>query len=356
MVLNATHALVGVPIPPLRRLRDFSDEEWEEFVHEWVDSLRAKYVAVHRCGGPGDMGRDVIAFKAPVGPSAPWDNYQCKRFNGRPLRIADVVREVGKLLYYVSQGEFSLPDAYTFVAPLGPSTALLRCLQNGELRQEVLARWDNECRSTITTTQTIELAEVQAAMGAFDFFSVTVMSALKVLEGHQQTTHYVHRFGGGLPVRALPATTPSTVQSNETVYVKKLLDAYGDEKQTSFPTIDALEQTAPPLAQHLQRSREQFFTAESLRTFSRDTVKTGTFEQLQNEIYDGIQEIYADETYPSGYQRVVKTVQKARDLQITGNILTSVLHTNDRAGICHQLANDDRLTWVMPKEPEDKSS
>src|SRR5437870_1502976 len=47
------------------------------------------------------------------------------------LSVADVVAEVGKLLYYASQGQFSLPDEYFFVAPQGPSTALIKCLQKG---------------------------------------------------------------------------------------------------------------------------------------------------------------------------------------------------------------------------------
>jgi hypothetical protein len=58
-----------------------------------------------------------------------------------------------------------------------------------------------------------------------------------------------------------------------------------------------------------------------------------------------VQEVY-DAAHKSGYQRALSTVQKARGIAITGNPLVGVMRTNDRAGICHQLANDDRLTWV----------
>ena len=71
----------------------------------------------------------------------------------------------------------------------------------------------------------------------------------------------------------------------------------------------------------------------------------GTFKILQDEIHDGVQEVY-DTEHASGYQRVVKTIEKARDIAITGNPLIGVMQSNDRAGICHQLANDDRLIWV----------
>jgi hypothetical protein len=352
---NASQAAVGAPVTPLQRLQIMSPSDWEEFVLEWVDSLRSVYVDVQRCGGKGDMGRDVIAFKAPIGPAAPWDNYQCKHY-AKGLSVADAVGELGKLIYYASLGEFPLPDAYFFVAPRGPSTELLKCLQKGTLKKELLARWDKECRLKITEKNPVELSTVQAAIDSFDFSKVSVLSPLQVIEGHQKTKYYTFRFGGGLPNRTLPVPKPpDDFQANETVYIKKLLDAYGEEKKTSFATIDGLENGAPKLGKHLRRSREQFFSAESLRSFSRDSVPKGTFETLQDEIHDGVQEVY-DEEHTSGYQRVVKTVEKARDIAITGNPLIGVMRTNDRAGICHQLANDDRLTWVHAQGGSDSKS
>ena len=108
----------------------------------------------------GDLGRDVIGFKAGINPQSAWDNYQCKHY-AQPLSVADVVAEVGKLLYYASQGEFSLPDEYFFVAPQGPGTALVNCLQKGTLRAELVKRWDKECSTTIAKGKAIPLAAVQ---------------------------------------------------------------------------------------------------------------------------------------------------------------------------------------------------
>jgi hypothetical protein len=36
----------------------------------------------------------------------------------------------------------------------------------------------------------------------------------------------------------------------------------------------------------------------------------------------------------------------ARSLQVTNHSLSSVLSVYDRGGICHQLANHDRVEWV----------
>ena len=60
--------------------------------------------------------------------------------------------------------------------------------------------------------------------------------------------------------------------------------------------------------------------------------------------------MYDNPKHTSGYERVKESVREARIIQVTGNPLVGVMHTNDRAGICHQLANDDKLTWVHEKK------
>ena len=69
---------VGVQVLPIERIRLFSPTQWEDFVYEWADSLRSRYLKVELCRGAGDMGRDVIAFHKD-NPNL-WDNYQCKHY------------------------------------------------------------------------------------------------------------------------------------------------------------------------------------------------------------------------------------------------------------------------------------
>jgi len=42
------------------------------------------------------------------------------------------------------------------------------------------------------------------------------------------------------------------------------------------------------LKDHFSESRIQFYSAESLRVFSRDTLPPGEFKKLQDEFYGGI--------------------------------------------------------------------
>ena len=71
----------------------------------------------------------------------------------------------------------------------------------------------------------------------------------------------------------------------------------------------------------------------------------GTFERLQDEIYQGVIDTH-DDAYPDGYRRVVAVTKAAQDMTIAVNPIAPIAQTQDRRGICHQLVNDDRLKWT----------
>ena len=100
------------------------------------------------------------------------------------------------------------------------------------------------------------------------------------------------------------------------------------------------------LEQHFKRQREAFYQAESLRVFVRDKVEPGTFESLQREIYNSVVDIH-DADHADGYDRVVAVTTAARNLPLTAHPLSNSTFSDDKHGICHQLANDDdRLQWT----------
>jgi len=53
---------MGPRLLPIERIKLYSGTQWEEFVLEWAHGLKSKYSLVERCGGAGDMGRDIIAY------------------------------------------------------------------------------------------------------------------------------------------------------------------------------------------------------------------------------------------------------------------------------------------------------
>ncbi|ETF03914.1 hypothetical protein W822_01555 [Advenella kashmirensis W13003] len=341
------HVQVGVPIPKVIRIRFFSPDEWEEFTEEWASSLKSDYSRVRRFGGSGDLGVDIAGFFSEQGFEGEWDNYQCKRYD-HALRPGDVWVEIGKIIYYSYRGEYTAPRKHYFVCSQGIGTSLEKLLNKpAELKAKTIENWDKYCLNGITSTVTISLTGgLKSHLDAFDFSVFTSRSLVEIIEGHSKTVFHAVRFGGGLPARPNPTTPPPIPTENESRYIRQLLDAYGDHLGTRLHDTTALN-SHDIIKRDYLRQRERFYHAESLKNFARDTVPEGTFDSLQDEIYHGVIDI-CENSHPTGFERMKATVAQASAVAGTSNPLVSSIKTQDRQGICHQLANDDRLIW-MPK-------
>jgi hypothetical protein len=126
-----------------------------------------------------------------------------------------------------------------------------------------------------------------------------------------------------------------------------LLDAYGDHLRRPIAVREELS-FHPELEVHYKRQRVLFYSAESLRNFARDRTPPRTFDSLQDDVYNGVIDI-CEASHADALERLRKTVTAAGQLGVTGNALVGVTKVADKQGVCHQLANDDRLTWT--KEP-----
>jgi hypothetical protein len=213
------------------------------------------------------------------------------------------------------------------------------------LRARVFEEWDKNCRNAITDTEEILLkGDFLAYVEKFDFSIFDSKTALELVEEYKTSPYYAARFGGGLPSRPIPDAPPETIAPKESRYVEQLFDAYADHTKSEICNSGSLTKW-PKLGDHFQRQRVAFYHAESLRVFARDTVPPGTFESLQEDVYNGVVDTH-DATHDDGYARVRAVTRAARDLQITANVLITRAKPQDRDGICHQLANEDRLQWT----------
>ena len=340
---SADVVAAGLPIPPIERIRIFSAGQWEDFVLEWADSLRDQYSIVERCGGAGDMGRDIIAFDK-VSPAI-WDNFQCKHYK-TGLTPGDIWVELGKLVYYTYTKEYTYPRKYVFVAPQGAGTKLSNLLRKADkLKAQLIDNWDKHCKTGITSTLEVELnIDLRTYLDALDFSIFEAVSPLRIIDQHAKTRWYATRFGGGLPARPKVAPPPVAVAAHEVTYVRSLLDAYGDHLKCTVTTVADLG-AHDDVREHFNDARLEFYSAEALRAFSRDTLPPGAFEELQDELHGGIKDEMRG-AHPDGYRRVLSVVKTAKLLPITDHALKERLSSHDRGGICHQLANDGKVRWV----------
>lgn len=329
---------------PQAQLMMYSGGEWEEFIYEWAHFQKSHYKNVEKYSGAGDMGIDIAAYTNSQGIQGVWDNFQCKHYDD-PLTPTVALPEIGKIVYYSFLKEYTPPRQYYFVAPKNSGPKLSRLLKNpGKLRKELFDRWDELCAKAITSTAEVKLdGAFKTYAENFDYSIFATKPCLTVIEEHRNTPYFAVRFGGGLPSRPKVTAPPAMPAPEESRYISHLLEAYGDHKKVKINSSTALS-TWPEIDGHFGRQREFFYYAEALRNFARDTVPQGTFEDLQDEVHSGIIDV-SKMKYSDGLECVNAVTLAASSLQLTSNPLISVIKVQDRKGICHQLANEDRLKW-----------
>ena len=138
---------------------------------------------------------------------------------------------------------------------------------------------------------------------------------------------------------------PEEIGEHEARYVEQLMAAYADKLRIAIMQVAGLG-THPELDTHFHRSRRRFYSAEALRVFARDNLPENvTFEEVQDQVLDAVID-RCTEDHPDGFARVVATTTAATSVSITNHYLRHYLKPQSLQGICHQLANDDRLRWV----------
>jgi hypothetical protein len=136
----------------------------------------------------------------------------------------------------------------------------------------------------------------------------------------------------------IPAV-PSVVKAEEQGYVQKLFEMYGEKLNSEINQFTDLKKFREEL-EHFERQRSAFYAAESLREFSRDNLLDDShYNSLLKEFYDIIIEI-VDGDHVSGFERLKASIISASSVDVVNHPLGQEIKTEDRKGICHQLANE----------------
>lgn len=339
---NAAALLAGPRLTPKQHIWFYSPDEWEEFILEWA-VLLPDYVAVRRFGGTNDRGIDVAGLLSQFGLEGAWDCYQGKHYD-RPLEPADARVEILKIFCGVVGGHFVMPRKYRFLAPKGCGPGLDRMLSTPSKLKAYFFDNLDPAKPANRNLDKVLLDRVKDLAGKTDFSIFGSEDLDGVIAMHRRSPNHLVRFGGQLPSRPQPDAPPDEVAQHETRYVEQLMEVYNER----FPGNDfdpSLAASSHHTSDHYLRQREAFYTAESLRVFARDSVPEGTFAALQAEVFDGVIES-CDQLYINGFERLSGVLAVAGSLQLTANALIAVAEQRDRKGICHQLANEDRLIWA----------
>ena len=335
-----------VNIPPIKKVNIMDEDSFEQFTLEWLYGCKkAKYSLIMKIGGAGDKGRDVIAYHSDDSV----DYYQCKHYTNT-LYPSDYYLELGKLCYYTYRKEIPIPKAYYIVASNDVGPSLQDLIDNPpKLLLSLLENWDKYCMSKITKAAEIKLDNTfKKYIENFDFSIIKSYPMAQVIDDYLDTIYGNIRFGGrriDMPTSVLPS---KEIAPNEMAYIAALLEAYSDELKIKIDTVLSLE-AYDNYFKHLNRQRKDYYSAETIRRFVRDTLTDSQqFSVLKEEVYNGIIDIH-EQDYDSGYKRLVADLKQASMTNTSKCLLDSKLHcigNSERKGVCHMLVNEDRLKWV----------
>lgn len=339
-------SVVGTQFTPDQHMHFYTPDVWEGFVREWVTVWKSEYEQIKRIGGPGDRGIDVAAFRTKRGLEGAWDCFQAKHY-GDALAPHDAWPEMLKILQAVLDGHCVLPDSYVFVAPRGCGTTLNTLIsQPSECKAKFLSWLDGTAGSAKALPATRK-ASLKALAKGIDFSMFKAKQIEELLEEHRTTRYYSARFGTVLPPRQVPHKPPSKIdEPTEAVYVSQLVEVYKERWAGQINGTGDIHEVEEA-ERHFRRQRISFYRAESLRTYSRDSVPDGTFDRLQDDIYMGVVDLVDGADGP-GWRKLSQVLVASGQLDLSKHHLLTVASLHDRHGICHQLANEERLRWIDP--------
>lgn len=342
----------GAPLPtPEQILRyDYSEDDWEDFTVEWVRALGEPYVVVRRLGGAGDRGADIAACLTTSGTDGEWHCYQCKHY-AAALTPSDAWPEIVKIFVAKIIGAYALPGRYVFVAPKIGTTLQRWFLSPATLKNKFLEAWHKDKSTLGQDLDGPTRAAVESIAQATDFSMFQSADMDWIMGLHRKTEHHVRRFGQPLPPRPAVGQPPAEPGPHEAVFVRKLLDVYNEKYSLALQTLQEAREHQQT-KDHFVRQREAFYSAESLRVFARESLPVATYGAIESDLYQAVIDV-ADGSYDEGYERLRAVLNAAASHHPNpANILAPNVTLLDQKGICHHLANADRLTWCKGAEDQ----
>ncbi len=317
------------------------DEELEMFCRAWTEK-KSGYVEVKRIAGTGDMGRDVVGFLTDARHDGPWDNYQCKQYRKSVSRSQGLLA-IGKVLYWASQGHFSPPTNFYFVAPKGLARKLELLIDKpSELKKALIDGWATVCANSITRKVAVPLdAKVMGVINSYDFSNVRIVTIDDMMDDPAVKPLLIEKFGAD-PGKYPTAAVPMDVQDIEMRYIDELVEAYGERAKEPFANHAAVLANVEH-GPDLRRQRERFFEADAFQKFYRDNTSASIISGFRKDVKFGVIErwkVSADDTLA----RVEAVMNHAATVTCAGP-LAKYAHVPVKQGICHHFVNDGELSW-----------
>jgi hypothetical protein len=128
-------------------------------------------------------------------------------------------------------------------------------------------------------------------------------------------------------------------------YINQLRQSYNSDAINEIKTVSDIDKSK--YDGHFERARRSFRMVEDLRQLSRDNLPEGTYEEFQDDMYEGIINTLEDD-YKNAFFRVKETEKESTKIIIESYppLEEKKCKTIERKGVCHQLVNDEKINWI----------
>jgi len=344
--ITAQQVSIGKQIEPIKMIQLMSPNEWEELVEEWV-GLKYDDYKVERLAGAGDMGIDVSAYLTNPKENPTnykWECYQCKRY-AQPLSPSSMWIEFGKVIYYSFIKKYPIPKKYYLVGTNGIGTTLSMYLKNPpKLKNELKIQWDKKCKSEITKSKQIPLkGDLLVFFEKFDFSIFDKISPKIIAKEHEIHRNHLLKFGGSLPSRKIIEEIPLVEEDKHLRYVNQLIKAYDSDSKDLVEKVENIIDSK--YERHFNTARKSFYNAEELRSLTRDNLPEKVYQNFKDDIYEGIINT-SEDSFENSFKKVKAVENESTKIVLHSNPLKDACRPIDQKGVCHQLVNDAKITWV----------
>jgi hypothetical protein len=214
-------------------------------------------------------------------------------------------------------------------------------LNPSKFRDEVISTWDTRVAGHVIDGATHPLTgDLAEYVNNYNFATFGYATVDEIIDAHRRTAFWAERFGGLLPPPN-PGKAPAAVMPHENVYVGKLLAVYAEAASAQIALVSDLD-SHPEWKDDLQKQRVRFFDAEAFMATYRDQTEPGTTESFADQIFDAIEPSLS--VPGTGLSRLTMALTTAAQTT-PASVLAPQAKVRVKQGVCHQLANHDRVTW-----------
>ena len=259
-----------------RHILALNDKGLEQFVRDWAAVMTQGYVEVQRFSGAGDMGRDVVGFLTTARHQGPWHNYQCKQYGRKSPDRTGPPRARQNPVFQRSRRVYGACPLFVCRATWVNRNLERMIFKPSELRDAMIAKWDEYCASKIVDGQVIALTStLRTLVEDFDYGSVYRISLDDILADAAAKPILAKRFGTdpGPPPRGI---VPADIEPRELPYVSQLVAAYSDRDGKTYASHSDVASHAKH-GPHMKTQRERILRGGCVQqVLSGQHVRGGT--------------------------------------------------------------------------------